>query len=437
MDSTTKFDKSQELLKRAKNITPLGAQTYSKSYRYFYQGHAPSFIERGEGARVWDVDNNEFLDFICALGPITVGYNDPGINNEIIRQLNKGIVFSQPSPLTIELAELIKEVVPCAEMVRFLKNGSDATSAAIRLARAYTNRNIVAACGYHGMQDWYISSTNNNKGIPDGIKKYTKTWKYNDIESLRDLFNTYKNEIAAVILEPIQANGPETGFLQEVKGICEANGTLLIFDEVVSGFRYALGGASELFDINPDMAAIGKGMANGMPISAVVGKKEIMKLIEEGVFISTTFGGDALSISAAIATINRLKDKDSYKKIWSLGEMMHEGLREIIDRYSLHDFAETYGLPPHCGISFNDTSRIEGYTLMALYQKILLEDGILSIGINNLSLAHSEKDIEMYLKSSDRALKYIQKVLDENNQEAISEAQGKYDPIFKRNNKRN
>ena len=209
------YEKSDELLKRAIEVTPLGAQTYSKSYRYYCQGNSPSFIERGEGCYLYDVDGNKFIDFVCALGPITIGYNVEEINNAVKAQLDKGISFSLQAEAEVELAEKIIDIIPCAEMVRFVKNGGDATTAAIRLARAYTNRDLVALSGYHGMHDWSIGSTENNKGIPEEISNLTKTFEYNNIKSLEKLFETYPNEIAAVILEPIQANGPKDDFLEK------------------------------------------------------------------------------------------------------------------------------------------------------------------------------------------------------------------------------
>ena len=187
-----KYDRSNEMLARAKKVTPLGAQTYSKSYRYYCEGNAPTFIDKGEGCYVYDVDGNKFIDFVCALGAITVGYNDERVNQAVTEQLNKGIIFSQQTEAELLLAEKITEIIPCAEMVRFVKNGSDATTAAIRLARAYTNRDIVVVSGYHGMHDWYIGSTVNNKGVPRDVCELTKSFEYNNIGSLEDLFNNCK-----------------------------------------------------------------------------------------------------------------------------------------------------------------------------------------------------------------------------------------------------
>ena len=298
------FENSNKLLERELKCAPLGAQTFSKSYRYYMPNSAPLYIDHANGARLYDVDGNEFIDFMCSLGPITLGYNYPAVNEAVTLQLEKGIIFSTQSPLECELAEKLVEVIPCAEMVKLVKNGSDATTAAIRLSRAYTGRKRVAMCGYHGMHDWSIGASNNNKGIPEEVCALTKTYKYNDISSLENLLKEHPTEYAAVILEPIQGNGTTKEYLQAVIDTAHKYGAIGIFDEVVSGFRYAIGGASEYYGVTPDMASYGKGCANGMPLSFVAGKRELISLIEQGVFVSMTFGGEALSMAATLATIN-------------------------------------------------------------------------------------------------------------------------------------
>lgn len=428
-----KYQNSLSLLKRAKLVTPIGSQTYSKSYRYFCEGVSPAFIDRGEGCRLWDVDGNEFIDFICALGPITVGYNDVRINKVIKEQLSKGIIFSQPAKVSIELAEKLVEIIPCAEMVRFVKNGSDATSAAVRLARAYTGKEIILVSGYHGMQDWYIASTTNNKGVPKSTSDLIKNFEYNNIDSLKTLIEENKNNIACIIMEPIQADGPENGYLEEIRAIANANNIILIFDEVVSGFRYALGGASELYNVTPDLVAIGKGMANGMPISAVAGKKELLELIgSDGVFVSTTFGGETLSIVAALKTIEILSEKGAYEKIWSLGNLMRDGLINLVDKYKLGNVINVSGLAPHCGIIFDGTGDLDYLDINSIYQQTLIENGILTVGINNLNLAHSDIEVKKYLQASQEAFKKILIAINNNSTENLLKG-GKVDPIFKRN----
>ena len=427
-----KYQKSNELLSRAKIVTPLGAQTFSKSYRYYCEGNAPTFIERGEGCYLYDVDGNKFIDFVCALGPITVGYNDKRINQAVIKQLEKGITFSQQAEVEVLLAEKITKIIPCAEMVRFVKNGSDATTASIRLSRAYTGRDMVAVSGYHGMHDWYIGSTSNNKGVPKVVGDLTKSFIYNDLNSLEKLFIEYPNKIAAVILEPIQGNGPHEGYLHGVKELAQKNGAVLIFDEVVSGFRYALGGASELYNVTPDMVAFGKGMGNGLPISAVAGKAEIMKLIEDGVFVSTTFGGEALSIAGALEVISILEQPGSYEHIWGLGCIMLDGLKNLIKKYDLDNVLTVSGLEPHCGVSFEGCGSLDYLDINSIFIQTMVDEGILTIGINNINLSHNENDVRAYLEAAEKGMINIKKAIEQDSLSNILKG-GKVNPVFKRN----
>jgi glutamate-1-semialdehyde 2,1-aminomutase len=426
------FSKSNRMLEEALKLTPLGAQTFSKSYRYYCKGISPVFLDRGKGCHVWDIDGNKFTDFVCALGPMMIGYNDPRINKAVIKQLRKGVSFTLPTPRTIELAEKICKVVPCAEKVRFMKNGSDVTTAAVRLARAYTGRDRIAVCGYHGMHDWFIGATVNNKGVPRAVCELTSVFKYNDIDSLKGLFEKYRDQFAAVILEPIQGNGPEDGYLQELKNETHKHGAILIFDEVVSGFRYALGGASELYGVTPDLAAFGKGMANGFAISAVAGKKELLDQIEEGVFISTTFGDEALSMVAALETIRILEQPGSYQYIWSLGKVLLEGLGSLIKAHSLEKVVEIHGLPPHGGVVFNGSGALSYLDINSVYQQKMIERGILTVGINNISLSHTLREIRHFLASADEAFSDISKAVKQNSISGMLKG-GAVDPIFKRN----
>lgn len=428
-----RYIKSNHLLAQAKKVTPLGAQTFSKSYRYFSEGNAPAFLERGEGCHVWDVDGNRFIDFVCSLGAVTVGYNDPRVNAAVERQLHKGISFSMAAELEVELAQKLIEVIPCAEMIRFVKNGSDATASAVRLARAYTGRDMVAVCGYHGMQDWYIGSTENRAGVPEDVCKLSKSFEYNNIDSLEKLFELYPGQIAAVILEPIQGDGPAEGFLQGLKKTVNANGALLIFDEVVSGFRYALGGASELYNVTPDLAACGKGMGNGFAVSAVVGSKEILELIsEKGVFVSTTFGGEALSLAGALETVRILEQPGTYENIWRLGELMLKGLHTLITEYGLHDVLSVSGLPPHGGVAFEGSGSLDYLDINTVFQQNLTERGILSVGINNFCLAHTEDEVNSYLEAAREGVREVREAVDRDSVDGLLRG-AKLDPVFKRN----
>lgn len=424
------YRKSEELLAREIRVSPLASQTFSKSYRYFCKGIAPSYMDHGEGCYIYDVDGNKFIDYMCALGPITVGYNIPEINEAVINQVKKFSSGSLQSELEVELAEKLCEVVPCAEMVRFVKNGGDATTAAIRLARAYTGRDMVLMSGYHGMHDWAIGASENHKGVPEAVRKLTQSFAYNNLADLEKQLQ--ENEVAAVILEPIQSNGPKEGYLESVKKLTHKYGAILIFDEVVSGFRYALGGASELFHVTPDLAAFGKGMANGYAISAVAGKKELLEQIERGVFISTTFGGDSVPMAASLATIKILEQPGFYEKLFRIGEIQRNGIAELINKYNLNNVLSVSGMSVHAGVEFEGYGSLNYLDIQSVYSQTMIENGILIFAIYNLNGSHTEKEAEQYLNATDQAFALIRKAVDSDSVNGILKG-GKVDPVFKRN----
>ena len=425
-----KFDKSEELLQRELKVSPLAAQTYSKSYRYFSRGFAPSYMDHGDGCYIYDVDGNQFIDFICALGPITVGYNEPSINEAVINQVNKFASGSLQSDLEVELAEKICKIIPCAEMVRFLKNGGDATTAAIRLARAYTNRDVVLMSGYHGMHDWSIGATENHKGVPEATRKLTINFIYNDLSDLEHKLK--ENKVAAVILEPIQSNGPKEGYLDAVKELTHKYGAILIFDEVVSGFHYALGGAQELYNVSPDLVAFGKGIANGYAIAAIAGRQDLLKQIEEGVFVSTTFGGDSISIAAALATLKILERPGYYDHINKIGTILHDGIQERIDKNNLNELLAVNGLPAHSGVTFDGYGSLSYLDIQSVYSQTMLQHGILLFAIYFLNLHHTEEEVKKYFEATDEAFSQIRKAVDRDSLDGILVG-GKVNPVFKRN----
>ena len=424
------FEKSEALLARALKVSPLAAQTYSKSYRYFCRGLAPSFMDHGEGCCIYDVDGNKFIDYMCALGPVTVGYNNPEINEAVIKQVKKFASGSLQSELEVELAEKICQIIPCAEMVRFVKNGSDATTAAIRLARAYTGRDKVLMSGYHGMHDWSIGASENHKGVPEAVRDLTKNFRYNDLQDLEDKLQ--KNKIAAVILEPIQSNGPNEGYLEGVKALAHKYGAILIFDEVVSGFRYALGGASELYGVTPDLASFGKGMANGYAGSAVAGRKDLLEQIEQGVFISTTFGGDSIFMAAALATIKILERPGFYEHIRDIGTIQRNGLIKLVEKYKLQDMLTVTGLPEHAGLSFEGQGSLSYLDIQSVYSQEMIRNGILIFALYNLNASHTEDEAKAYLAATDKAFSKIRQAADKDSLEGILLG-GKVNPVFKRN----
>lgn len=393
-----KFIRSQKLFNEVKEVIPLASQTFSKSYLQYIKGQAPLFAVCAKGSHIWDVDGNEYIDFINALLPVILGYGYKAVDDAIKKQLEKGIILSLPSPLEYELAQLLIKHIPCAEMVRFGKNGSDVTSGAIRVARAVTGREHVVVCGYHGWHDWYIGSTARNLGVPKSTQKLTHTFKYNELELLEKIFEENKNKVAAVIMEPMNYVEPKKGFLENVKKITHENGALLVFDEVVTGFHFSMGGAQEYFKVIPDLASFGKSMANGMPISALVGKREYMEKVSD-IFYSFTNGGEILSIAAAIATIKELENKKVIEYLWSKGKILQDGGNKLLAENGLSGVIQIAGKP--CWQVFK-ISGFRGYSeleIKSYIQQELLQAGFLWYGQHNMSFSHTEKEIKKLLSA--------------------------------------
>ncbi|OGI17036.1 MAG: aminotransferase class III [Candidatus Melainabacteria bacterium RIFOXYA12_FULL_32_12] len=392
------YNNSEKMLERALRSIPLGTQTFSKSKIQFPQGVSPYFIQKAQGSKVWDIDGNEYTDFMSSLAALNLGYNDSDVVYAVKKQLEEGTIFSLPHPIEVQVAEKIIEMVPCAEMVRFGKNGSDATSGAIRVARAYTGRDYVAICGYHGWQDWYIGSTTRDLGVPETTKKLTLKFSYNDIDSLHKLFQEYPDQIAAVILEPMNVEYPKNNFLQSVKDLTHKNKALLIFDETITGFRYAKGGAQEYFGVIPDLATFGKGIANGYPLSAIAGSADIMKLFEE-VFFSFTFGGETLSLSAALATLSKLQSEPVLETISSQGQKVIDGINNLISKHNLQEVLFTAGHPSWNFIIIKDAGSYSSWQLKTLFLQEIFKKGIITIGAHVITYAHSNEDIEKLLNA--------------------------------------
>ena len=425
-----KIRNSAILKKKTQSLIPDCSQTFSKGPTQFVQGVAPIFIDQGRGSRVWDVDGNEFIDYAMSLGPVILGHNYPRVTEAVKKVLEKGTTFTLPHALEFELAKLLCEIIPCAQMVRFGKNGSDATSGAVRLARAYTSRDKIACCGYHGWQDWYIATTTMNKGIPKEVKKLTLTFEYNKIETLEKIFHGNKGQVACVIMEPVGVEEPKGDFLRKVKDITHKNGAILIFDEVVTGFRISLGGAQEYFKINPDLACFGKAMANGFPISAIVGKRDLMKLFKE-VFYSFTFGGEIVSISAAIATIKEIREKKVIPYIWEQGRKIKDGYNVLARGYGLEKYTQCIGLYPRTVVTFKNLKNEDDLPLKSLFQQECIKRGILFTGSHNISFSHSNKDVDYTLRVYNSVLKIIKDAVSGNKiQELLKGSPVK--PVFRR-----
>jgi glutamate-1-semialdehyde 2,1-aminomutase len=400
------FDESARLLQRALKSIPLGAQTFSKSPTQFPRAVSPHFAAKARGAMITDVDGNEYVDFINALAAVMIGYCDPEIDAAVAEQLRSGVTFSLSHELEIEVAERLVRLVPCAEQVRFGKNGSDATAAAIRLARAYTGRDRVAVCGYHGWQDWYIGTTSRDLGVPRAVKALSHTFTYNDSDSLARLLDTHRGEFAAVILEPLSVAEPRAGFLEAVADLTRAAGALLVFDETVTGFRVHLSGAQGLTGVVPDLATFGKGMANGFPLSAIVGRGRYMALMEK-IFFSATFGGETLSLAAARATLDRIEREHVPARLAALGTRLRDGAREAIERAGIGDVFKITGHPSWTFLNIAATKRATQYEIKTLLLQELFARGILSLGTHNLSAAHTDGHIATLLAVYGEVLPFV------------------------------
>lgn len=389
--------KSLEMLAKARKIMHPVSQTLAKAPGQFSEGVSPVYAESAKGNRIIDIDGNEFLDYYSAIGPICLGYGYPAVDNAIKAQLEKGITFSLMHRLEYEFCEKISRIIPNAESVRVSKTGADVCSAAIRIARAFTNRDKVLCCGYHGWHDWYIATTVRNAGIPEAVSNLTQTFKYNDLEDIKSKLD---NNVAAVILEPFIFDAPSDGYLHALKKMCEENGTLLIFDEMWTGFRIALGGAQEYFGVKPDLAVYSKAISNGMPLAILTGREDVMKAFDNDVFFFTTFGGEALSLAAAMATIHEMETTNYFSHLNAMGLKLKSGLNELIAQHHLSDYMVCHGYPIRTILNFTEKV-VKPLSLYAYIQQELLKHSILWSKFHNMTFAFTEKDIDYTLSAYD------------------------------------
>ena len=394
-----RLEQSQAWFGRAEKVIPGCAQTFSKGYTQYVQGVAPIFLERGKGCRVWDVDGNEYIDYVQGLLPNILGYAHEEVNTAVAVQLAEGHSFSLPHPLEVKLAERLTGLIPCAEMVRFGKNGSDATSGAVRAARAFTGRERIACCGYHGWQDWYIGSTTRNAGVPKAVRDLTHPFVYNNLGSLEKLFAEHPGEFAAVIMEPFNFAEPAAGFLEGVKELAHKNGALLIFDEICVGFHFGLGGAQKIFGVTPDLACFGKAMGNGFPISCVLGRADIMRIFNE-IFYSFTFAGEVASMAAALKVLDILEQTDALVRIEANGRTLQDGINSMAKEAGLAKRVHAIGRPQWSLIKYTDEAGADSPLLKNLFQQEAVKRGVLLLATHNLTAAHDthaiHKTLEVY-----------------------------------------
>lgn len=409
------YKNSLKLYHATREKLPCGGQTLSKAPERFPLGAYPILLEAGNGSRVWDADGNEYVDYVCGLGPVILGYGHPAVSAAIRRQLMTGLITtSLETPLVGEVAEIICDMVPCAEAVRFVKTGSDACSAAVRLARTYTGRNIILTDGYHGWDDMFqcqAADERGRRGIP--ATPTTVSIQYNNLDDLARALELYDARIAAVILEPARTFEPAPGYLQGVKDLCHLHGTLLIFDEVVTSFRWAKGGAQEYYKVIPDIACLGKAMANGMPLGAVVGQRDVMSAFER-CFVSGTYGGEALSLAAAKATLTTIQEEPVIEHLWDHGRAM----RALLRRWPLQkaDGANIMRLEglPCCSVQIFDSGNTEvDVFLKSLWLQETAKHGVLFGNIQYTGLQHTEADLSRVAQAVEAAAEVIAAAVDD------------------------
>lgn len=387
----------------ALKLIPWGTQTNAKRPVDAFAGVMPFYVNRGKGCRIWDIDNREYIDYRLSLGPVILGYCYPEVDRAVREQLRKGVLFSMASPLELKLAKLINSTVPCAEMVRFMKTGEDANSCAIRIARAYTGRDTIVTCGYQGYPDWFQTAGSPGNGVPSFMREYVKEIPWGNLDVAEKVIREYGEKLACVITVPYDFNENTSGdFMKLLRQLTNEYGILLIFDEVLTGFRLSLGGAQEYFGVIPDLASFAKAMANGYPISAYVGKRQFMEKLNDFV-LTTTYAGETLSMAAAIATIRVMKRQKVHKHIWTMGRRLMDGFDEIARELGVE--AHAAGLPPASFLKFALTDEQKNARLDFLFRRELYRERIFASVRWFISYSHKEKDIDITIECARKALK--------------------------------
>lgn len=400
-----RYVKSLALYDDARRLIPGGSQTTSKRPAAFAYGAYPIYARRACGCRIEDVDGNSYIDLVNALGPIILGYDDPDVRAAIEGQLDAGILAGLLYPEEVQAASLLTEIVPGAEMVRFFKGGGEATSAAARLVRAHTGRELILNCGYRGWPDVWTAGQNDG-GVPKALEHTVLSFPFGDLDALETLLEAHCGQVAAVFLDVLR-EAPAPGYLQTVHDLAHHHGALFVMDEIVTGFRLALGGAAEHFGVVPDLACFAKAVANGMPLSVVAGRADVMRTMER-LRISITYGGEALSLAAAIACMTKLRRSRVPEHLWSIGATLSRGLEAAASEHGI-PFRCT-GLAPMSLMQFDDLTGEEDELVWSYFLQEMAMRGALMRrgGVNFVTLSHTESDITEVLDAADRVFAQLQ-----------------------------
>ncbi|MBN1555896.1 MAG: aminotransferase class III-fold pyridoxal phosphate-dependent enzyme [Phycisphaerae bacterium] len=433
---------SNALYAQARERIPAATMLLSKRPELFAPGAWPVYFKRAWGSKVEDVDGNVYTDFVGDVGATLLGRADPDVNAAVRNVIEHGNFCTQNYPGEIELTELLCDIIPCAEQVRFARGGGEADVVAIRIARGFTRKDRVAFCGYHGWHDWYLSANLADDstldghllpglrplGVPRPLAQTALPFQFNHLQSLKELLESRPGEFAAIIMEATRHHPPEKGFLEGVRKLADEHQAVLIFDEVVTGFRMSLGGAQEYFGVTPDIATFAKTISNGYPMAAVVGKKEIMRIVDEQ-FISSTYWTDAIGTAAALATIKKIRQTGAVEYVWELGTELMNGLKEAISRAGIP--ADVQGWAPLSILAFQDENPDVAAAMKTLFVRGQLSRGFLSSAMHYMMTSHTREDIQAYLSACEKSMKEVKHSLDKNTlMEDIEHRPSR--PLFKR-----
>ena len=399
------LEKSLAMYEEAKTLSPGGLMGIRRPYN-FVPGEYPIFIEKGYKGHIVDVDGNDYIDMLCAYGPIILGYEEQEINAAVIEQMKSGFCFSLVQPIQNALQKRLTKLIPCAEMAILVKTGSDATGVAVRIARGHTDKNKILRCGYHGWHDWCVE---NHGGVPKQISDLTVEFPYGDLPALEKALEENKGDVAGIIITPVghplnaPVMAPPPGYLQAVRELADAHKAVLIFDEIRSGFRVAMGGAQERYGVVPDLATFGKALANGYAIGACVGKAEIMKAAEQKVFISSTFFPNSLEMVAAMKCLDILERENVIESIWTRGQRFLDRLTTIVADSGVP--ATVSGIPPMPFMTFDKVDKQYGERRTHFYTETIRR-GLFIQPFHHWYIAHrhTDEDLEHALKTIAEAL---------------------------------
>lgn len=412
------FDKSMARNARFHAMVPGGCHTYAKGDDQF-PGHMLPYIVRGHGSHVWDLDGNEFIEYGMGLRAVTLGHGFEPVVQAAHQAMAGGTNFIRPAAIEIDAAEAFLDLIDTAHMVKFCKDGSDATSGAVRLARAYTGRDMVARCANHpffSVDDWFIGTTPMSAGIPESVQQLTTTFKYNDMESVRAMFEVHPDSIACVILEPEKYGPPENDFLHALRDACHEHGAVFVLDEMITGFRWHNQGCQRMHDIVPDLSTWGKGMSNGFSVSALSGRKEIMELgglkhDKERVWLmSGTHGAETHGLAAMLATLRVFQEEPVVETLWTQGKKLADGVEQVAAKHGLQDHIPVLGRPCCVVFGSKDESGNPSQPFRTLLIQENLKRGVMTPSLI-ISYSHTDEDIERTIDAFDGSLEIYARAL--------------------------